>query len=80
MRALALASLLAIGCGGPVFDGPPAVELGTGLTTFAPLTDGDRVTIIMGPQGGYHVWGAARTANLAMPPPGPLHLRRPTGK
>lgn len=39
----------------------PLLELGTGTQSFAPLTDGQTVTIIAGPQGGFHVWAAART-------------------
>lgn len=32
--------------------------LGTGVLGFQPISDGDRVPIVHGPQGGYHVWGA----------------------
>lgn len=39
----------------------PLLELGTGTQSFAPLTNGQMVTIIAGPQGGFHVWAAART-------------------
>jgi hypothetical protein len=36
------------------------IEVGTGENSFIALTDGDPVTIIHGPQGGYHIWGAIR--------------------
>ena len=39
----------------------PLLELGTGTQSFSPLTNGQMVTIIAGPQGGFHVWAAART-------------------
>ena len=39
----------------------PLLELGTGTQSFAALTNGQMVTIIAGPQGGFHVWAAART-------------------
>ncbi len=39
----------------------PLLELGTGTQSFAALTNGQTVTIIAGPQGGFHVWAAART-------------------
>jgi hypothetical protein len=66
IRALVITLLAIAGCGGPAIDGPPAVELGTGLEAFQPLHDGDPITINMGPQGGYHLWAATRAANLAM--------------
>ncbi|MBL8935294.1 MAG: hypothetical protein JNM69_12130 [Archangium sp.] len=39
----------------------PLLELGTGTQSFTPLTSGQMVTIIAGPQGGFHVWAAVRT-------------------
>jgi len=33
----------------------PRVEIGTGVTTFIPITDGDDVELVNGPQGGWHV-------------------------
>lgn len=36
------------------------IELGTGFRTFEPLEPGQQVPIIMGIQGGYHVWGGIR--------------------
>lgn len=38
------------------------VELGTGDTGFVPLADGDHVTMVHGPQGGWHVLASARVA------------------
>jgi hypothetical protein len=58
-RVPALATLLLLGCGGA-----PAVDVGTGADRFLPLHDGDVVPIIHGPQGGYHVWGAAHATNV----------------
>jgi hypothetical protein len=45
-------------------SGPPTLEVGTGASAFIPLQDGDPVTIINGPQGGSHIWGALRTCGL----------------
>ena len=74
--ALALAvlamALLASGCGGPGgadasvdapcdldAGAPPWIELGTGAT-FTPITDGDTLELVHGPQGGFHLDAAAR--------------------
>jgi hypothetical protein len=57
---LALAGCAADGGG----DLPPEVILGTGLDAFVPLADGDDVTIVQGPQGGFHVYGSVRAAGL----------------
>lgn len=35
--------------------GEPRVEIGTGVTTFVPIEDGDDVELVNGPQGGWHV-------------------------
>ena len=45
---------------------PLPVELGTGALFFEPLVDGTTVPIIMGPQGGYHVWAAIRVGDGAL--------------
>jgi hypothetical protein len=42
----------------------PEVHLGEGFTTYAERLDGDTVTIECGPQGGHHIWIAARTQGL----------------
>ena len=45
--------------------GAPWLELGTGTEAFEPLTEGQPVPIIAGPQGGYHVWGALQAGGFA---------------
>lgn len=49
----------------------PLLELGAGTQSFAALTDGQTAQIIAGPQGGFHLWAAAR----ARPPLDPTLLR-----
>jgi hypothetical protein len=49
---------------GHTFLGPPVVELGTGFQYFEPLSEGQKVEIIFGPQGGYHVWVHFRMQNM----------------
>lgn len=44
--------------------GPPQATIGTGAVEFQPLADGDTVYVVLGPQGGFHIWGAVRVANL----------------
>lgn len=41
-----------------------AVVLGTGADSFAALEDGAEIEIVLGPQGGAHVWGAVRVEGL----------------
>jgi hypothetical protein len=48
----------------PANHGPPELFLGTGQTDFAPLTDGQTLQLERGPQGGHHIWIAARMKNL----------------
>ncbi len=69
MRALAL--LLVVGCGPVQYPGPAEATLGTGYTAFVPIADGDSVPIVMGLQGGYHVWGSVRARWLD---PSQVHL------
>jgi hypothetical protein len=45
--------------------GAPWIELGTGTEAFEPLTEGQTVPIIAGPQGGYHVWGALQAGGFS---------------
>jgi hypothetical protein len=61
-----------LGCGAAHEDEAPAAtaaapscELGTGASSFIAVHDGDRVPIIFGPQGGYHVWGSVRAKGLS---------------
>ncbi len=44
-------------------DGP-MIDLGTGEYSFEPLSDGDEIDIIYGPQGGFHLLGSARIAEI----------------
>jgi hypothetical protein len=48
----------------PAKHGPPELFLGTGQTDFSPLNDGQTLQLERGPQGGHHVWIAARMKNL----------------
>lgn len=48
----------------PASHGPPELYLGTGQTDFLPLTDGQTLSLERGPQGGHHIWIAARMKNL----------------
>jgi hypothetical protein len=48
----------------PAKHGLPEVMLGTGQTDYAPLTDGQTLHLELGPQGGHHIWIAARMKNL----------------
>ncbi|MEO5727269.1 MAG: hypothetical protein ABI134_35265 [Byssovorax sp.] len=45
-------------------SGAPAVVIGQGESAFAPLDDGEVVSIEAGPQGGHHVWLALRVNGL----------------
>lgn len=48
----------------PANRGAPELILGTGQTDYAPLADGQTLQLERGPQGGHHVWIAARMKNL----------------
>lgn len=48
----------------PANHGPPELFLGTGQTDFANLSDGQTLSLERGPQGGHHIWIAARMRNL----------------
>lgn len=48
----------------PAGHGAPELSLGTGQTDFAPLADGQTLQLERGPQGGHHIWIAARMKNL----------------
>lgn len=37
---------------------PPSVTLATGYEVLEPLTDGDEIFIVQGPQGGFHFFGS----------------------
>ena len=42
----------------------PSVQIGTGDSMFEPLVDGDEITVIQGPQDGYHVLGSVLVTGL----------------
>ncbi len=44
--------------------GPPALQIGTGQTDYLPLATGQTLQAETGPQGGHHIWIAARMKNL----------------
>jgi hypothetical protein len=48
----------------PAGHGSPEVILGTGQTDYANLADGQVLQLEKGPQGGHHIWIAARMKNL----------------
>ena len=45
----------------------PLLEVGTGPSSFAALTDGQDLDIIAGPQGGFHLWTALRASKALSP-------------
>ena len=54
------------------------VELGTGVDTFVPLSDGDPLPFERGPQGGYHVYGSLRATGVDVGDPNyPFELTNP---
>ncbi|MFN7145228.1 MAG: hypothetical protein ACK4YP_15750 [Myxococcota bacterium] len=42
----------------------PAITIGTGDITFEPLDEGSPLTMVHGPQGGWHMLGSAKMENL----------------
>lgn len=42
----------------------PTVEIGTGEDTWSPLLPGGDLDLVLGPQGGYHLWLAVRAGGL----------------
>jgi hypothetical protein len=57
-----------VACGGSedvALRGPAEVELGRGLSSFEPLpASGGELELVGGPQGGFHVFVAARVTGL----------------
>ncbi len=66
MRAATVAVLCLGGfaCAAPADLGPVDCVIGTGVTRFVPLEEGDVVRIAAGPQGGHHIWGAVVARGL----------------
>lgn len=62
---LAVCSLVCASCADDEAQGelptPVTLELGTGESSFEPLTAGQRVQMVAGTQGGFHVWLSLRT-------------------
>ena len=50
--------------GDPCLEEAPSLEIGTGETVFEELNAGDPVVMWHGPQGGWHILGSARVANM----------------
>jgi hypothetical protein len=45
------------------FDVAPHLSIGTGESEWLPLESGDAVTMVHGPQGGWHILGSVRLDN-----------------
>ena len=70
--------ILSLGCGAPEKTEPAAL-LGTGEWEWEKLDEGDRIPVIQGPQGGFHLLGSVRIAGLEPGNPGNLgDPRNPT--
>jgi hypothetical protein len=50
----------------------PEVSLGTGVEAYVPVGDGDPITIVFGPQGGYHLDGSLRAQGIVAGDPDDL--------
>jgi hypothetical protein len=48
----------------PANGGPPVLQVGTGQTGYLPLVPEQTLQAEAGPQGGHHIWIAARMKNL----------------
>lgn len=59
LRATAVLALVLLGACGTedvvTTEDGPKVELGTGVTTFVPIRDGDALELVAGSQGGWHI-------------------------
>jgi hypothetical protein len=42
----------------------PSIVIGSGATAYEPLAEGSPLTMVHGPQGGWHMLGSAQFANL----------------
>jgi hypothetical protein len=54
-----------MGCAGAAVE-EPRLALGTGTWRFEPIEDGQSLPMIMGAQGGWHVWLSVRLEGLDM--------------
>jgi hypothetical protein len=45
------------------FDEPVKIDVGTGENTYEPLIEGQPITMVHGPQGGWHILGSVRAHN-----------------
>ena len=48
----------------PCFDAAPWAVIGTGESEWEDLNSGDAVTMVHGPQGGWHILGSAKAGNM----------------
>jgi hypothetical protein len=42
------------------------VDVGTGVALYEPLSEGAPVDVILGPQGGFHIWTSVRVQDPAL--------------
>ena len=63
--SIGVAVALAFSVAGCSTEGPPTIVLGTGFFEFEPLKDNGSVSIVRGPQGGYHIWISVRGRYIA---------------
>ncbi len=54
------------GTGGPTgcFSEDPVLSVGTGEREFSAISNGDPITMVHGPQGGWHMLGSAQTTHM----------------
>ena len=45
-------------------DGPLLIELGTGEWDWEPISEGDEIPVIQGPQGGFHFLASVRVSGI----------------
>lgn len=72
MPALWMIYLTLAGCGDKAdtsidegcFANPPEIEIGSGESEWSALSDGDAVTMVHGPQGGWHMLGSVWATNV----------------
>lgn len=48
----------------PCFQNEPWVAIGTGEQQWVDLIEGDPIVMVHGPQGGWHILGSAKVANM----------------